>query len=157
MKKLIILFVMLALCAGFSFAEEEEDIMGEFWMDRYILILKSTKDYQEAVGVATKASEKLGVKFENEYLEYSKEKGIYFSLNLLDSLYAGKYWPRRYADDYISLENSSDYEGFAPGYIIVVGGVFHEKGRAQKALARVKEFYSDAYVKKARMYMGCIH
>lgn len=129
---------------------------GEFYSDRYILILKSTKDYNEAVNFARNAAKKLGLKFDNENVRYSKEKGIYFE-GIQDDDYNGGYYPRRYADEFISLENSSGYPGFKDGFIIVVGGIYNDRRTSNQALAKIKPFYADAYVKKTKMWMGCIH
>lgn len=130
---------------------------GEFFADRYVLILKSTKDCDEAVSVAMKAHEKLGLAYDNEHVLCSKNKGIYFAQTLPDDDYAGKYYPRRYGDDYISLENSSRYDGFAPGYIIVIAGMFPDESSARAALLKARDVYKDAYVKKTTMFMGCLH
>jgi hypothetical protein len=130
---------------------------GEFWSERYIVILKSTKDYNEAVDFATEAAKKLNLEFENKYIKYSKEKGIFYAKSLPDVMYRGSYYPRRHSGEYISLENSSGYEGLASGYIIVVAGVYNDKESADKALRRIKKFFNNAYVKKANMWMGCIH
>lgn len=138
--------------------KQEISEYNSLWQDKYILILKSTKDYEEAVNFTREASEKLNLGFYNENIRYSKEKGIYFSEDIPDELYRGGYYPRRYAGDAgISLENSWGYRGFEPGYIIVVGGVFDRKEDSGKALNKAKEFYEDAYVKRTVMWMGCIH
>ena len=155
MKPLLTLILILSLS---PFVSAEQEITDEmFYSDKYILILKSTKDYNEAVNFATEASEQLGLEFDNENRKYSKEKGIYLSEDADDVAYRGLYYPRRYGKDYISLENSNGYKGFKAGYIIVVAGVYSDKESADKALRKAKEFYGDAYVKRATMWMGCIH
>ncbi len=158
MKSLIISILVLLLTSPLTYAEQEITITDEmFYQDNYILILKSTKDYNEAVRFATEASEKLGLKFDNEDRVYSEDKGIYFSEDIDDVLYRGKYSPRRYNDGYISLENSDYYKGFADGYIIVVAGIYSNKEDSKEALSKVRKFYKDAYAKKTVMWMGCIH
>ena len=53
----------------------QEDIVDEMFMiDRYVIILKSTKDYDEAVSFATEASKKIDLEFDSEHIEYSKER-----------------------------------------------------------------------------------
>jgi len=155
MKPLLLPILILFLS---SFALAEQEITDEmFYADRYILILKSTKDYNGAVRFATEASEKLGLKFDNKDRVYSEDKGIYFSEDIDDVLYRGGYAPRRYAEEHISLENSDYYKGFTDGYIIVVAGVYGSKEGSEEALSKVRKFYKDAYVKKTVMWMGCIH
>ncbi len=155
MKSLLLPVLILFLS---SFALAEQEITDEmFYADRYILILKSTKDYNEAVNFATEGSGKLGLKFDNEDKLYSEQKGIYFSEDIDDVLYRGEYAPRRYAEEYISLENSDHYKGFTDGYIIVVAGIYGGKEDSEEVLSKVRKFYKDAYVKKTVMWMGCIH
>ena len=115
-------------------------------------------DYNEAVRFATEASKILSLNFDNEYKVYSKKDGIYFSQELPDESYKGKYSPRRYSEEFISLENSSEYgKKFTSGYIIVVAGIYDNKETSDKALNKIKLNYKDAYVKKTNMWMGCIH
>lgn len=149
------ILVLLALVYSAALGEQrltEED----FYSDRYILILKSTKDYNEAVNFARDASKKLSIEFDNENTRYSKEEGIYYE-GTDDPLYEGKYYPRRYTEEFISLENSGYYKGFADGFIIVVGGIYNDRKASKQALGKVKTVYHDAYIKKTKMWMGCIH
>lgn len=148
-------FISLAFVSSSAFADEQ-DIEGDFYSAKYILILKSTKDYNEAVNFALDAGKKLKSKFNNDNKRYSKEKGIYFE-GIEDDDYNGGYYPRRYAGENITLENSGYYEGFDEGYIIVVGGVYDDKESSTKALRNAQTIYNGAYVKKTKMWMGCIH
>jgi len=164
MKSLIIPILISLLISSLTYAEQEIKITDEmFYKDKYVLILKSTKDYSEAVRFATEASKKLGLEFHNVNRKYSKEKGIYFSEEIDDEMYRGGYAPRRYngraqsLKEYISLENSDYYKGFNDGYIIVVSGIYEDKKSSEKALAKIRKFYKDAYAKKTVMWMGCIH
>ena len=147
---------------GSGFNKEEDKfwttITDEMMMgDRYIIVVKATYAYGEAVRFAEEAGALLGLEFKNEGREYSKEKGIYFSEDIDDPDYAGGYYPRRYSDEYISLENASAYPEFADKSIIVVAGIYSEEEEALAGLEKVRAYYQDAYVKKTRMWMGCIH
>jgi len=97
------------------------------------------------------------LEFKHEHKDYSQDRGIYFTDELDDELYAGEYFPRRYFTDYISLENSSYYQGFTPDYIIVIAGIFTDKSDAFEALDEIKKSYSEAYIKGSMLWMGCIH
>ena len=59
--------------------------------------------------------------------------------------------------EFISVERSDAYPGLRPGYYIVVGGLYGTAKEANKALARFKLPAADAYAKKTRIYMGCMH
>jgi hypothetical protein len=63
----------------------------------------------------------------------------------------------RYDDgEYVSVEWSTAYEGFTPGlYIVVVAS--GPEAEVKKHLPAAREVYGDAYIKKAKVYMGCIH
>ena len=156
MKKFLLPSILILLFSSLVFAGQEiTDDM--FYFDKCLLILKTTKDYNEAVSFASKASEKLDREFKNEHVEYSEEKGIYYAETLPDGMYRGKYYPRRYSGEHISLENSSGYKGLTPGFIIVLGGIYDNHAEAKEALAKTRESHKDAYVKKTNMWMGCIH
>lgn len=133
-----------------------QPIEGDFFADKYILILKSTKDYSKAASFALDAAKKLNLKFDNENKRYSKEKGIYFE-GIEDDDFNGGYYPRRYSGEFISLENSGYYKGFSEGYIIVVGGIYDDRKNSKQALAKSKKIYGDAYIKKTKIWMGCLH
>ena len=96
-KNLLLPILMLSLMTAYAFAQDavphaspvdqeveivdvevdmEADAEGEIWQDKYILVLKLTKDYSEAVKIATKANENTDLEFQNESRGYSKEKGI---------------------------------------------------------------------------------
>lgn len=156
--RMILICCLLGLSLTRCCFSQEEIIEEEnFWSDRYLLILKSTKDFLEAHSFAIKASKELKKDYISEYKLFMPERGIFFSDTLPDDMYRGEYYPRRYEEDQISLENSSGYKDFEPDYIIVVAGIFSSKEDAEKALAKARLVYPDAYVKKTNIWMGCIH
>ena len=132
----------------------EADVEREIWQDKYILVLKLTKDYNEAVKIATEANKKTDLEFQNESRGYSKEKGIYYTKDIGDGLSKGEYIARRDAGDYISLENSSSYTVFESGYIVVMVGIYDDRGSAEERLRRIKQFYTEAYVEETVMWNG---
>ncbi|MEI8344918.1 MAG: hypothetical protein WCG06_02480 [Candidatus Omnitrophota bacterium] len=156
MRKFYILTILLLVFCHVAHAEQKitDDML---YSDQYILILKSTKDYNEALNFAKQASKKLGLKFDNEYRKYSQKDGIYFSATPKEGVSEGDYFPRRYSGEFITLENSKYYSELAPGYIIVVAGVYESKVSSHPALNKSKQYYIDAYVKKVNLWMGCVH
>jgi hypothetical protein len=68
------------------------------------------------------------------------------------------YFPRGRGDDgrYLSIEYSNGYKEFAKGYYIVIAES-GEKGSMKESLKDVKRYYKDSYLKKAKIYMGCLH
>ncbi|NQU19367.1 hypothetical protein HQ550_04345, partial [bacterium] len=102
-KNLLLPILILSLMTAYAFAQDavtqaspvdqeveivdvevdiEADIEGEIWQDKYILVLKLTKDYNEAVKIATEANKKADLEFQNEIRGYSKEKRIYYTKDI---------------------------------------------------------------------------
>jgi hypothetical protein len=65
----------------------------------------------------------------------------------------------RYDDGvYVSIEYSTAYEGFRPGYYIVVAASANLGNTiVAPALAKVRRIVPSAYVKKSKVYMCCMH
>ncbi|MBL7198472.1 MAG: hypothetical protein ISS47_10295 [Candidatus Omnitrophica bacterium] len=122
--------------------------------DKYILVLKLTEDYNEAIKIATEANKNTDLEFQNESRGYSKEKGIYYTKDIDNRLSKGGYVTRQDIGEYISLENSSSYAVFESGYIVVIAGIYDDRGSAQEGLIRVKQFYPEAYVEETTMWDG---
>ena len=60
--------------------------------------------------------------------------------------------------NYISIEYTNAYQGFTPGYyIIVVSSFGKENPELTLSLEKVKKHYKTAYIKYADIYMGCMH
>ena len=97
---------------------------------------------------------------------YDKKRGLILPDNDPDETYAGSYVLRRYNElfnepdkgaEYISIERSEAYPGFTPGFYIIMGGIYNDPKEAKGALTRFKPFVKDAYIKKTKIYMGCMH
>ena len=152
---MIKLLIVLLLCIN-SFAEETN--IEEMFVSKAFLIAKSTTSYKEAKSFSEKISKTLGIRIDyrglnfnkSEFLSFSKEECTENGWSFPCSQARGRY------DDgqYISIEHTNWYEEFSNGYYIVV--VASGKN-VTKSLAKVKKHYSDAYVKKAKVYMGCMH
>ena len=139
MRRFLVGAILLLMLCGLASAGQEitKDMS---YSDQYILILKSTKDYNEALSFAKKASEKLRLKFDDG-------KGAP----------EGDSPPRRYSGESISLEDSKNYPELVPGYTIVIAGIYGSEESSRIALNNVRKFYEDAYIKKVNMWMSCIH
>ena len=75
-----------------------------------------------------------------------------------DEMYAGEYFPRRYASEALSLEqmdfylSSSDVQNMG-----LITGIYASRPGADSALTRVKQMERNAFVLKTKIYMGCMH
>ena len=130
---------------------------------RWIIILGSYKDFEQAHKQGLTISHASKVPFSMQGLTYDKKVGVVFSGDHPD---AGTYIARRDhtrilneggESGYISIERSDGYQGFAPGYYIIVGGIYSDRKESRTSLARFQAIIPDAYIKKSKIYMGCLH
>lgn len=133
--------------------------------DRWVVILSVYKSFPKAKADAERIAKASGVLFSMNGMIYDK-KGLRYPDNYEDEVFAGTYVARRYngaskgeevVEQHISIEKSDDYQGFAPGFYIVVGSIAEsaDEGRAQ--VARYKKHAPDTYVKKTELFFGCMH
>lgn len=126
-------------------------------VSKSFLIVNSTKNYSAALKSARKAANELGIPMNLRNCYKDKEEGL-TSSEVCGCGEKHGYIPRGRSDDdqYISIEYSSSYENFAPGYYIVVVSSGEEEA-VKSLLPKVKEFNKSAYVKKSNVYIGCMH
>jgi hypothetical protein len=162
MKTLIFL---LTLCLAATLHAQTADTSAIAGAEPYItkefVIVTSTKNYSQALATAKTAAQKLKAPLKLRGLKPSKATGL-----TLPRKQCEEYWEYpcyiargRYDDGvYTSIEYSSQYEGFAEGYYIVIVASGGEGDAATAAaLKKTKAAYADAYRKKSRVYIGCIH
>lgn len=155
---LSILLIFICSLNGFAQKKWNSEI------PKQIIIVRSTKSYDEALAAAKDASKKLGKKLDLRNLTPNAKIGLTWPENLCKTGGSDEkdfpYYPARGDgnadnDDYISIEYSDGYKGFAKGLYIVVAGVTDVSGAAaEKQLADVKKVYKDAYGKRAMIWYG---
>lgn len=171
MKTFLALFAMVLLALP-AFAapktvkkEAPADEKINFDVPRWVVILGVYKDFPEAKADALKFSKASKVPFSMGGNIFDK-KGLHFPKSFADELYAGEYLARRdngttdgekVLPEYLSIERSDGYEGFAKGYYIVVGAIVPTAKDGLAQVERFKLFAHDTYVKKTIIYMGCLH
>ncbi len=129
-----------------------------------IVILHSSKDYKAVLKTAREAAKRLGRKLDLGANNSNAKLGL--SMSKSDCAGNGYDYPCYTArgdgnadnSDYISIEFSNAYEGFRPGYYIVVAAI-GEPGSAavRNTLAASQKIYPDAYAKQTRVWFGCMH
>jgi hypothetical protein len=154
-------FILLALFSFFILISKAQNVGEESpYMTKSYCILLSTKSYAEAKRIAEEASKKTNIKKDFRGLKPNKQTGLTMSRAACDS--NGWEYPAyvargRYDDgEFLSIEHSDAFKGFAKGYFIVVASC----GNATEnnaTLKKVKRFYKTAYIKKSEVYMGCMH
>jgi hypothetical protein len=166
LKQILILIALL--CAlpyfnGFSQENNQDSEIESAMVEKQFVILKSTREYKEALLTAQKASKSLKMKLDLRGLTENKEIGLTFDRKSCEEE-GGYTFPcyvargRSDDGDYISIEYSSNYEGFTKGYYIVIASShIKNSNEIQAILKQVRMQFKDAYVKIAKVYMGCMH
>jgi len=121
-----------------------------------IVILQSTRDYAAALVGAGQAAARLQRPLKLAGNQPNQKLGL--SASPADCTGAGYdfpyYQPRGQGgaenSDYVSIEFSDGYTGFAKGYYIVVAAL-------RQTLARVQRAYPAAYTKRTAVWFGCMH
>jgi len=140
---------------------------GQEWnvtVPKTIIILQSTRDYKMALQTAKQASAKLGMKLDLEGNHPNKKIGL--SLTKEDCDGSAFEYPCYQArgdggaedSEYLSIEYSDAYEGFAKGFYIVVAGLVKPGSPEEKKIMKqVRPAYKDAYAKRTKVWFGCMH
>lgn len=127
-----------------------------------IIILRSTKDYPTALATAKQATSRLHRKLDLRGLRPNNELGLTMSKTDCDEIgypcYPARGDGNALNDNYVSIEYSNAYKGFAKGYYIVVAAITNVKSASMKAqLAGINKLYPDAYAKQTYIWFGCMH
>jgi hypothetical protein len=160
MKKII--FFFLLCITGSLVTHAQEDTAALPYAQKRVVIVLSTKSYDLALKRAKEASAKLTSKLDLRGLGKHKKTGLTWKKAVCETDWYGYpcYVARGRYDDgnYVSIEYSSAYEGFAEGYyIVVVSSGDKDSLDVKNALSKAKKIYPDAYAKVTQVYMGCMH
>lgn len=157
--KYLLAVAISSFVSGIALADVSD---SDFWAEKQVLILKSSQNYNEALKAANEASSSLRIKTDLRGLSANRKIGLTFSEN--ECKESGFDFPcyiarGRYDDGtYISIEYSSAFENFKPGFYIVVAAMsFRNDQEIASALKQARKSYPDAYVKNTKVYMGCMH
>ncbi len=140
----------------------EENIEAEPFADKEFVVIKSTHSFKEAAKAATSAAVNLGLRLDLRGLSPHHRTGLTFSeaeCRKGDFPYPCYVARGRYDDGaYVSVEWSSAYTGFSKGlYLVMVASNVPGSGESGRMLEVARRAYSDAYAKRARVYVGCMH
>lgn len=158
MKKTILITV-LALFSFSVFAQEE--LENQIQKTGFVIIYASQK-YEAAKKTAEEAALKLGYELNFRGLEQHQHAGLTFTKKECET--HGFEYPafvprgRGGGEQFVSVEYTNHYDGFATGYyIVVVADSYKGSPLLDEALAHTKKSYPTAYIKYADIYVGCIH
>lgn len=156
MKKIITLFFIFFTISQLSAQDMSQTEKKGF------LIIHASKNYELAKKVANEAHKLLGYKIDFRGHEYNKTLGLSISKKECEKngFEYPTYIQRGRANDgnFISVEYTSNYNGFTPGlYIVVVASYTKGKKEIAETLKFVKQHYKTAYFKYIDVYVGCMH
>jgi hypothetical protein len=158
MKKIFFLFVLFSMSCVHSFAQT--DVESSPFVKTWFCILYSTKNYADAKKFAQTCSKQLHFKLDFRGLSPNKETALTMTKKECkeNSFEYPAYVARgRYDNgEYISIESSDAFKGFAKNYYIVIANSGN-KEEVDKTLLKVKATYKTAYMKQSEVYMGCMH
>ncbi len=159
MQKLLLLFIFSIPFIGI--AQEIPDC----YVNKEFLIIQSSKDYKSALNTALKASKSLNIQLDLRELRPVSDTsiGLSFPYYTCKSINEDLIPPDTTCyiargsnndGDYISIEFSSAYSGFARGYFSSV-----KKGNKnmRTLLTQVKAKFKDAYIKSSSVYICCFN
>ncbi len=164
LNRFIIIFSFVAISVSGQVVDSNDSLQQEYlWKKQSFLILKSTRDYNEARVFAANARKLLNAGSDDRDLE--QHDGLGLTLPKSVCLEEGDTYPcyvvrGRDGQDslWTSVDLSSAYTGFANGYFIVI--LAHgnpENPFLREALDRAHKFFPDAYLKLTEVYIGCMH
>ena len=132
--------------------------------DYSFVIVLSTKSYEGALRRAKDASDKLGYPLDLRDLHPNPETGLALPKEVCEGICGGGavdypcYLPRNDwgSTKYVSIEYSDGYEGFTPGYyIVIIASGERGNPEVKAAVNEARKYYKDAYAKTCGVYMGC--
>ncbi|MEM0968927.1 MAG: hypothetical protein AAGJ31_06235 [Verrucomicrobiota bacterium] len=160
------LFILASTLFLTSAAKAQLEVEDCWTQDRYVAILSAYPSFADARRDAEKMAQKEGTPFSMEGRIYDAKRGLIYPDDSPDEVFRGEYVPRRYhfmfSDSgqefsFLSVERSDGYEGFRPGYYIVVAGIYETASEAKAQADRFRSWAPTAYAKKTQIYMGCLH
>ena len=131
----------------------------ELYTDLYVVFAGTSTNFNELDKLCHKIANETGDQYVNS-LEYDSARGMIVPDTSSDELYKGSYYPRRYPEKGISIEMLWYYSNSQPENekrLVAITGIFDKKSDAILNLKNVQKIDPSAYVKKLKMYMGCMH
>ncbi|HTL82723.1 MAG TPA: hypothetical protein VL651_13510 [Bacteroidia bacterium] len=152
-------FVLLATFVVISFSFRQSD---DSFANDYVVFAGASTDFHIMDSVAKVISSKTNIEYRND-LEYDRGRGMIVPDTSSDEIYRGTYYPRRYTGERISVEmvwyykSGSLADDDSSKTMCILTGIFSNRKDAAANLKKVKAIVPDAYMKKVRLYQGCMH
>ena len=142
MKNIFLITIFLFSISNCLAQTDNEEIDWMQW--KYIVIAGASSDFNALDNLSKSISTKTGIEYSN------------------DLIYAGSYYPRREDTSRISIEmmwyvSKGNMQNVDTTKMVIVTGIFDFKKSALNQLQKVQEIVPTAYIKKMKLYMGCMH
>jgi hypothetical protein len=154
MKKISLLITVLFFTVTICLAQDDQP-----FIKKSFVIVQSTKNYKAAKATAERAAAVLHQTLDLRGVKPHAASGLTFADSVCENEggYPCYIARGRFDDgDYISIEWSNAINGFTKGYYVVVTGA-GSKEETTVLLKKAKQFFKDAYIKQAEVYIGCMH
>jgi hypothetical protein len=161
MIKIVLSLLLLFSSTVLTAQDADTTALPEPYITKEFVIVQSVKNYPQALATAKAAAAKLKLQLDLRNLKPGKSTGLTLPKKECEEYYSYPcYIARGRYDDgnYVSIEYSTQYEGFKKGfYIVVISSWSQGEAELNITLKKAKAVYADAYKKKSRVYVGCIH
>lgn len=102
-------------------------------------------------------SMKIAIDTMGRYFNATKNR-ITLPENDEDEMYAGEYYPRRFSSETLSIEHLKVYKADASqSMMCLVAGIYTATSFADTLCSTLKPKESKVFVKKSKLYIGCMH
>ena len=138
-------------------------MIDESTVIRFVVLGGVSGDFNYLHKLSKKIGKVTGENYYSNGLVYDKKRGMIVPDSSSDEIYAGSYFPRRYAEESISIEMLWYYTtpqgsfGSTDQRMAIITGIFATKSEAEANLKKVKLVNPNAYINKVNIYMGCMH
>ncbi len=167
-KNIVLVFFLFFLSLNFfaqkkdSTSQAIDESIEAAMLTRYIVIAGASSDFNSLDLSAKEISKKSEIPYDNNEMIYDKELGMIVPKDTAKyDMDAGQSIPRRYEENLISIEMMYHYtSNHAFGdmkKMIIITGIFGNKQDAEKQLKLIQKAVPSTYIKKTRLYMGCMH
>ncbi|MEI9946862.1 MAG: hypothetical protein WDN26_21915 [Chitinophagaceae bacterium] len=154
--------ILTTICLLLIFTATKAQDTVDAYVEKEFVIIKSAPKYEDALQTAKLAATKLQLKLDLRELKKNTATGLTWSKQTCEDEWGEFpcYVARGRYDDgnYVSIEYSNAYTGFREGYyIVIVAGGERGSKEVKSALTNAKKIYKDAYSKRTKVYVGCMH
>ncbi len=126
----------------------------------YVVVADTSQNYFTLRHKLFALNKSLGLKIDTMNRTYNKKKNLIALPDPSpdDDMYAGEYYPGRFASESLSLEYLKEYkDDTKEKTIALVTGIYETKAKADFALRKLKTKERKAFIVKSKIFIGCMH